>query len=252
MGLSAAAGAVLGGGVSAAGGLLAGGMNIYSAREQMRFQERMSNTAHQREVADLRAAGLNPILSVNKGASSPAGAMANVSNPFESLGSGIASATRIREFDKKRLEMEQSKFAAEIDLIASNIEVNRSAAAKNYAEANFTGDKSHAYGLIKPLIGLASEGISAVRAYLEKGGLGDDLAKAATKMNVQTWTDVLKLLSQFGFLGHLGRVGGVVWQGVNSVEDFIKRMKDAEPTAEELEYRRKSEAQREFNKQNRR
>lgn len=79
-----------------AGGIKANKMNLGLAREQMAFQERMSNTAYQRSMQDMRKAGLNPILAYKQGgASSPSGASISMQNPASGVNIGSIASNAI-------------------------------------------------------------------------------------------------------------------------------------------------------------
>lgn len=95
-------GSVLGGAFSAKSQSDTNKAAAHEADINRQWQEEMSNTAHQREIEDLRAAGLNPILSAKYGgASTPTGGMASFQNPGHdlatSLSSGISSAIQAQQ-----------------------------------------------------------------------------------------------------------------------------------------------------------
>lgn len=84
--------------------------NVDIANRQMDFQERMSNTAYQRQVADMQAAGLNPMLAYMKGggASTPTGSTTTVTSPLQgALQGGLTSATTAKtKVDTTKAERE--------------------------------------------------------------------------------------------------------------------------------------------------
>lgn len=185
MSLGAFGGAIIGSGVDYLSQQSANKAARAEAERNRAFQERMSNTAHQREVADLKAAGLNPILSAGgDGSSSPSGSMASVgaAHPGEA----------ITNYSAMSLQRKQGLVAD------SQVALNSAVAAKNYADA----------------------GVS--RAQEENIRLQQPGLKAEANMYERIGGDVIPYLRAVApFLGAVG-AGAVAGKAVNALKGSAK------------------------------
>lgn len=130
-------GTIIGGALGGIGSIVSGLFGQSSAQRQMDFQERMSSTAHQREVADLRKAGLNPILSASKGgASSPGGASATMPNPGSEFGQSVAQSAKMLGLELPALESNIRTQQAQAESSYASAESSRANAVLSLTEAN--------------------------------------------------------------------------------------------------------------------
>lgn len=119
MSLVAAAlgGAAVGGAASIFGGAQANAASAKQAKLNRAFQERMTRNKHTYEVADLRAAGLNPILSAHAGAAVPTGSQAQQKDVVTPAITSALAASQISA-QIKLIEANTALTTAKTDVVA--------------------------------------------------------------------------------------------------------------------------------------